>query len=109
MTPQKFSTHSLPVFLAVGPFIAQGEVTGTILGTVADRSAPCFPMPTLRSRTLGGLEMLRKSVFIFVFLLLVLPGLKVSGQVGATGTILGTITDSTGAVLPNVKVTITNT
>ncbi len=31
------------------------------------------------------------------------------GQTGATGTILGTITDSTGAVLPNVKVTVTNT
>jgi hypothetical protein len=27
----------------------------------------------------------------------------------ATGTILGTVTDSTGAVLPNVKVTVTNT
>src|ERR1700739_699158 len=31
------------------------------------------------------------------------------GQVGATGTILGTIMDSTGAILPNVKVTVTNT
>jgi Carboxypeptidase regulatory-like domain len=31
------------------------------------------------------------------------------GQVGATGSILGTIMDSTGAVLPNVKVTVTNT
>lgn len=31
------------------------------------------------------------------------------GQVGATGTVLGTVTDSTGAVLPNVKVTVTNT
>jgi hypothetical protein len=31
------------------------------------------------------------------------------GQVGATGTILGTVTDSTGAVLPNVKITVTNT
>src|ERR1700722_10534476 len=31
------------------------------------------------------------------------------GQTGATGTILGTITDSTGAVLPNVKITVTNT
>jgi hypothetical protein len=29
--------------------------------------------------------------------------------VGATGTIYGTISDSTGAVLPNVKVTVTNT
>ena len=31
------------------------------------------------------------------------------GQAGATGTILGTVTDSTGAVVPNVKVTVTNT
>jgi Carboxypeptidase regulatory-like domain len=31
------------------------------------------------------------------------------GQAGATGTILGTVTDSTGAVLPNVRVTVTNT
>src|ERR1700684_2281947 len=31
------------------------------------------------------------------------------GQAGATGTILGTITDSTGALLPNVKITVTNT
>ncbi|HEY6447459.1 MAG TPA: carboxypeptidase regulatory-like domain-containing protein [Acidobacteriaceae bacterium] len=30
------------------------------------------------------------------------------GQAGATGTILGTVTDITGAVIPNVKVTITN-
>ena len=31
------------------------------------------------------------------------------GQAGATGTILGTVTDSTGAIIPNVKVTVTNT
>lgn len=30
------------------------------------------------------------------------------GQAGATGSILGTVTDSTGAVIPNVKITITN-
>jgi Carboxypeptidase regulatory-like domain len=30
-------------------------------------------------------------------------------QVGASGTILGTITDSSGAILPNVKVAVTNT
>jgi hypothetical protein len=31
------------------------------------------------------------------------------GQAGATGNISGTVTDSTGAVLPNVKVTVINT
>jgi hypothetical protein len=33
----------------------------------------------------------------------------VFGQAGATGTILGTVTDSSGAIIPNVKVTVTNT
>jgi hypothetical protein len=43
-----------------------------------------------------------------MFLLLATNG-KVFGQAGATGTILGTVTDSTGAVIPNVRVTVTNT
>ncbi len=30
-------------------------------------------------------------------------------QAGASGTILGTVTDSTGAIVPNVKITVTNT
>ncbi|HTL17950.1 MAG TPA: carboxypeptidase-like regulatory domain-containing protein, partial [Patescibacteria group bacterium] len=30
-------------------------------------------------------------------------------QGGATGTVLGTVTDSTGAIVPNVKITVTNT
>jgi len=42
----------------------------------------------------------------FVFLL---TAPLVLGQAGATGTILGTVTDSTGAVIPGVKVTVTNT
>ncbi|MGB7546295.1 MAG: carboxypeptidase-like regulatory domain-containing protein [Terracidiphilus sp.] len=41
-------------------------------------------------------------------LLLVSTG-RMFGQAGATGTILGTVTDSTGAIIPNVKVTVTNT
>src|SRR5258707_6699925 len=39
----------------------------------------------------------------------VIDGHMAFGQVGATGSILGTIMDNTGAVLPNVKVTVTNT
>ena len=31
------------------------------------------------------------------------------GQGGATGTILGTVSDNTGAVLPNASITVTNT
>lgn len=53
--------------------------------------------------------MFRKSLITLSVLLLMVPGLRMFGQAGATGTILGTITDSTGAVLPNAKVTITNT
>lgn len=41
-------------------------------------------------------------------LVLLMSAALVFGQAGATGSILGTITDSTGAVIPNVKVTITN-
>jgi len=43
-----------------------------------------------------------------LFILLVATG-TMFGQAGATGTILGTVTDSTGAIIPNVKVTVTNT
>ena len=40
--------------------------------------------------------------------LLVLATGQLFGQTGATGSILGTVTDSSGAVLPKVKVTVTN-
>ncbi|MEO7042490.1 MAG: TonB-dependent receptor, partial [Gemmatimonadaceae bacterium] len=46
----------------------------------------------------------------FLFLLFALfAASHAHGQAGATGTILGTVSDSTGAVLPNAQVTITNT
>ena len=45
----------------------------------------------------------------FLCLLVFLTAGPLFGQAGASGTILGTITDSSGAVLPNAKVTITNT
>lgn len=45
---------------------------------------------------------------VVMFILLVAAG-RLFGQAGATGTILGTVTDSTGAIIPNVKVTVTNT
>ncbi len=46
--------------------------------------------------------------FLALLILLVVAG-KLFGQAGATGTILGTVTDSSGAIIPNVKVTVTNT
>ena len=47
-------------------------------------------------------------LYLGLILLLVSTG-RIFGQAGATGSILGTVTDSTGAVVPNVKVTVTNT
>jgi len=51
--------------------------------------------------------MLKKISIAFSVVLLI--GLRVFAQVGATGTILGTITDTSGAVMPNVSVIVTNT
>jgi hypothetical protein len=47
-------------------------------------------------------------VAICVTVLLLLAG-KVFAQAGATGTILGTVTDSSGAIIPSAQVTVTNT
>ena len=41
-------------------------------------------------------------------LLLAFSG-KMFAQAGATGTILGTVSDTSGAIIPNVAVTVTNT
>ena len=53
--------------------------------------------------------MMRRGLLILSALMLIVSGGRAFGQAGATGTILGTVTDSSGAVLPNVKVTVTNT
>jgi len=45
---------------------------------------------------------------LFVFALLLASG-RLYAQAGATGTILGTVTDSTGAMIPNATVTVKNT
>jgi Carboxypeptidase regulatory-like domain len=49
--------------------------------------------------------MLRNLAMLAIALLLIHPGW---GQAGTTGTILGTVTDSTGAVIPGATVEITN-
>ncbi len=43
------------------------------------------------------------------FAVLVVLTARVFAQAGATGTILGTVTDSSGAIVSNAKVTVTNT
>ena len=43
-----------------------------------------------------------------VLSLVVLTGMRLYGQAGATGSVLGTVTDSSGAVVPGVVVTVTN-
>ena len=50
----------------------------------------------------------RIPIGLLILILLVGTG-RMFGQAGATGTILGTVTDSTGAIIPNVKVTVINT
>jgi Carboxypeptidase regulatory-like domain len=50
-----------------------------------------------------------RALRITLGLIFLLTAPAVFAQAGATGTILGTVTDSTGAVVPNVKVTVTNT
>ncbi len=46
--------------------------------------------------------------FLFVFVILALCGLPVFGQVTTTGSLLGTVTDPTGAVVPNATITVKN-
>ena len=48
-----------------------------------------------------------RTVLCFITVFMVTSSLF--GQAGATGSILGTVTDSTGAVVPGAKVTVTNT
>ena len=44
-----------------------------------------------------------------LLLLLLAMSPRLFAQGGATGTILGTVTDPSGAVVPNAKITVTNT
>jgi hypothetical protein len=46
--------------------------------------------------------------FLFVFVILAICGLPVFGQVSTAGSIVGTVTDPTGAVVPNATVTAKN-
>ncbi len=52
--------------------------------------------------------MMRRCGVLLVAVLMLLVSGRAIGQ-GATGTVLGTVTDSSGAVLPNVQIMVTNT
>src|SRR5712691_7475513 len=59
------------------------------------------------SRTRGGV-MRRNSLALYVLLALCISAAIAAAQ-EITGSIVGTVTDSKGGVVPNAKVTITNT
>jgi hypothetical protein len=52
---------------------------------------------------------MRAARIILCFTVLLLTACGLFAQAGVTGTILGTVTDSLGAVVPNAKITVTNT
>src|SRR5207244_10448333 len=58
----------------------------------------------------GGSPAMKKYLpkFLFVFVILAICGLPVFGQVTTAGSIVGTVTDPTGAVVPNATVTSKN-
>jgi hypothetical protein len=58
------------------------------------------------SKEVQEMRALRYSI---VLIILLVCGSRLFAQGGATGSISGTVTDSSGAILPNVKVTVTNT
>jgi hypothetical protein len=65
----------------------------------------------LHSKTLFGGSPAMKNYLpkiLFVFVILAICGLPVFGQVTTTGSIVGTVTDPTGAVVPNATVTSKN-
>jgi len=53
-------------------------------------------------------EMRILRISLYFTILLMMAG-KLFAQSGATGTILGTVTDTSGAIVSNAKVTVTNT
>src|SRR3984893_5269880 len=53
-------------------------------------------------------EMRSVRITLCLTVLLMMAG-RLFAQAGATGTILGTVTDSSGAIVPSAKVTVTDT
>src|SRR3954453_12239133 len=53
-------------------------------------------------------EMRSLRISLYFAVLVMLTG-RLFAQAGATGTILGTVTDTSGAIVSNAKVTVTNT
>jgi hypothetical protein len=70
-----------------------------------------WPIPSQRTHFNHFKEayQMRKLGLCLALIVLLVSSGRIFGQAGATGTILGTVTDSTGAIIPGVKVTVTNT
>src|SRR5271169_3109653 len=63
-------------------------------------------MPNARIQEVQEMRSIRIALCFTV--LLMMAG-RLFAQAGATGTILGTVTDASGAIVSNAKVTVTNT
>src|SRR5271169_1699420 len=63
-------------------------------------------MPNARIQEVQEMRSIRITLCFTV--LLMMAG-RLFAQAGATGTILGTVTDTSGAIVANAKVTVTNT
>src|SRR4051794_12515007 len=67
------------------------------------------PVHAKQKEDLEEVQEMRSLRITLCFTVLLMLAGRLFAQAGATGTILGSVTDTSGAIVPNAKVTVTNT